>query len=567
MGDFNNIINLDEKLGGDRNTHNHTVNFINFLNSINVVSIPSEGIPFTWTNKHKDNTVIYEKLDRAVANPTSLNLYPNMSLENLPIVGSNHGPIAITLSQKVNSGTKPFRFEAMWFSHDSLINIVKNAWSNRTDDNPIQNFSGICNVFASLARNWNREVFGNLFSKMNNLQKDIIDVQAQLMINPLSNYLRKREGKLLHDLMDLYQNEELFWAQKARANWLSLGDRNTLQTQAIIRKKRNFIGKIKDDHDIWHYETNNIISVFLQEFKKWFSVDTTPSHDSMNSFLNIISPCISDVDNRHLTNQVTLEEIHHALFSIGRLKAPGPDGLHALFFQKYWEIVKGSIFNFVDDFFKNCTSLSTLNHTNIALIPKINNPDTIGNFRAISLCNVAYKINSKIIVSRLRPLLKKCMFVNQGAFAPDVSIMDNILIAHEIFSDFKKKKGKIGTMALKLDLEKAFDMLNWHFISACLTKFGFDHHWISLIIECVSSVSFSLILNGKLKGFFFPSRGIRQVDHLSPYIFIFCMEPLIRYLNEASKCSKNHVAILSSPQELRVSNLMFIDGCLIFGKA
>lgn len=88
------------------------------------------------------------------------------------------------------------------------------------DDNPIRNFLGICNAFASLARNWNREAFGNIFSKMNNLQKDIIDVQAQLMINPLSNYLREREGTLHHDLMDLYQNEELFWAQKAIKNHL-----------------------------------------------------------------------------------------------------------------------------------------------------------------------------------------------------------------------------------------------------------------------------------------------------------------------------------------------------------
>lgn len=166
MGDFSNIINLDEKLGGDRTTNNHMVNFMNFLNSINVISIPSEGIPFTWTN-----IVIYEKLDRAVANPALFNLYPNMSLENLPIVGCNHGPITITLTQKVNSGTKPFHFEAMWLSHDSLVNIVKNAWSNRTDDNPIRNFSGICNAFASSARNWNREVFGNSFSKMKQCPK------------------------------------------------------------------------------------------------------------------------------------------------------------------------------------------------------------------------------------------------------------------------------------------------------------------------------------------------------------------------------------------------------------
>lgn len=103
--------------------------------------------------------------------------------------------------------------------------------------------------------------------------------------------------------------------------------------------------------------------------KKRFIVDTTPGNDSMNSFLNIINPCISDADNRHLTNQVTLEEIHHALFSIGHLKAPGPDGLHAIFFQKHWEIVKGSIFNFVHDFFKELLVLEYLKSYKYCLNP------------------------------------------------------------------------------------------------------------------------------------------------------------------------------------------------------
>jgi hypothetical protein len=107
--------------------------------------------------------------------------------------------------------------------------------------------------------------------------------------------------------------------------------------------------------------------------------------------------------------------------------------------------------------------------------------------------------------------------------------MDNILIAHEIFSDFQRKRGKIGAMAIKLDLGKAFDFLNWDYIKACLTKFGFDPHWTNLAMECITSSSFSIMLNGRPEGYFYSSRGIRQGDPLSPYIFILCMEPLIRH--------------------------------------
>ncbi|XP_062021441.1 uncharacterized protein LOC133738016 [Rosa rugosa] len=127
-------------------------------------------------------------------------------------------------------------------------------------------------------------------------------------------------------------------------------------------------------------------------------------------------------------------------------------------------------------------------------------------------------------------------------------------------------KARHGAMAVKLDLEKAYDFLDWNYICCVLSKFGFSSKWIDLIMECVSSVSFSILINGKAKGHFKPSRGLRQGDPISPYIFILCTEPLIRSLNAASTTSKHHVGLLSSPNGVRVSNLLFADDCLIFGR-
>lgn len=122
-------------------------------------------------------------------------------------------------------------------------------------------------------------------------------------------------------------------------------------------------------------------------------------------------------------------------------------------------------------------------------------------------------------------------------------------------------------MAVKIDLDKAYDSLDWNYIRACLSRFGFSSKWIDLVLNCISTVSFSVLINGKPNGHFHPKRGLRQGDPLSPYIFILCMEPFIRHLNLLTLKSKNHVGLLSSPLGFRISNLMFANDCLIFGKA
>lgn len=112
-------------------------------------------------------------------------------------------------------------------------------------------------------------------------------------------------------------------------------------------------------------------------------------------FLQVISPCISQDDNTTLLNPVTVDEVFNALHSIGLLKAPGPDGLHALFFQQFWTQVKRTLFDLVNDFLVNGTSLNTINHTLIALIPKLDDPDLDNHYPPISLRNVVYKIICK----------------------------------------------------------------------------------------------------------------------------------------------------------------------------
>ena len=110
-------------------------------------------------------------------------------------------------------------------------------------------------------------------------------------------------------------------------------------------------------------------------------------------------------------------------------KAPGPDGLYAGFFQKFWHTVGNSVIEEVQKIFAVRRVLEVLNCTHIALIPKIQGPETLGNYRPIILCNTVYKVITKIIVARLRPYLDKLISPMQTAFVPGRKGIDNIIIA------------------------------------------------------------------------------------------------------------------------------------------
>lgn len=145
--------------------------------------------------------------------------------------------------------------------------------------------------------------------------------------------------------------------------------------------------------------------------------------------MDIIDPCLNEVHNSSLNQPILDDEVLRAAKSIGALKAPGPNGIQAIFYQNCWDIVGQPITNMVKDFFSTCSSLRLINHTHIALIPKVDNPKVVSNFRPISLCNVTYKIITKIMFNQIKPLLTHCIFRNQGAFAPGRSIQDNACLA------------------------------------------------------------------------------------------------------------------------------------------
>ncbi|KAL0455413.1 UNVERIFIED_CONTAM: Retrovirus-related Pol polyprotein from type-2 retrotransposable element R2DM [Sesamum latifolium] len=222
---------------------------------------------------------------------------------------------------------------------------------------------------------------------------------------------------------------------------------------------------------------------------------------------------------------VEREEIKAAFFDIDEDKAPGPDGFSAGFFKAAWSVIGDELTTAIQDFFVSGKMLKQVNATVLSLIPKVANPTTVAEFRPISCCNVLYKAITKIIVQRMHAVMGKIVSPSQNAFVPGRRISNNTLIGQELFHGYNRQNLP-PCCALKVDLRKAYDTLEWDFIHAMLSVFGFPEKMIMWIVECISTTTYSVALNGELHGFFPGARGIRQGDPMSPYLFVLAMEIL-----------------------------------------
>lgn len=158
-------------------------------------------------------------------------------------------------------------------------------------------------------------------------------------------------------------------------------------------------------------------------------------------------------------------------------KTPGPDGFNLAYFQKFWKILKSDLLQFFKDFHRNGKLVLGLNSSFISLIPKVENPVGLGDYRPISLVGLVYKVLAKVLSSRLKGVFSHIISDAQSAFIGGRNILDGVLIANEIVDGWRKTKRR--GVIIKLDFEKAFDSVNWCYLSSMLLNFGFGAKWIS----------------------------------------------------------------------------------------
>ena len=140
-----------------------------------------------------------------------------------------------------------------------------------------------------------------------------------------------------------------------------------------------------------------------------------------------------------------------------------------------------------------------------------------------------------MLANRLKKILPNIIIENQSAFTKSRLISDNILAAFESLHSMQKHTGKDVYMAIKHDMSKAYDRVEWDYLSSVMEKMGFNEHWICLMMLCVKIVTYSILVNGEPKDMITPTRGIRQGDPLSPFLFLLCTEGLNGLINQASQ--------------------------------
>lgn len=389
-------------------------------------------------------------------------------------------------------------------------------------------------------------------------------IQISLSMGRNSSLI-KLEAKLRRELDTILNQEETLWYQKARVDWLQDGDRNTtfFHLSTVIRRWKNKIVAIKDSNDQWVHDAAQVQQLVVDYFANLFKDDGQEGeHDIPTGVFTEFSNQDWDNLNRPYTNT----NIDFVVQHMGSLKAPGPDGFQAFFDQKNWATVAPNVYSMVKSVLDGKGLPASLNETFLVLIPKVDNPELPSQFRPIGLCNVTYKIITKAIVNRIKPLLPILTSNTQTSFVPGRQITDNIVIVQEVLHTMKHKQGRKGFMTIKIDFEKAYDRLKWSFIRDTLTKMNFPLRMINVIMDCVSSPSMRVLWNVEQTEAFLPSRGIRQGDPLSPYLFVLCMERLNQVIEEAvlgGKWKPIHASI-GGPL---LSNLFFADDIILFAEA
>ncbi|GAU16656.1 hypothetical protein TSUD_326060 [Trifolium subterraneum] len=445
IGDYNNLLSQADKKGIHPHPNGLCMGFRQAVRDCDLTDIPIEGHLFTWIKSRGTPHVIEERTQ------------------------INHS----------------FRFENSWLKESDLEDVVVEGWGGRENPEVVDRVTRCANKLQRWGKKKRvrfKEEIDECVRRMNDLRRN--------QDEDVSMYYQE----LLERHATLLIQEEGYWKQIAKMHWLQEGDMNTrfFHMSATARSKKKKVTKLIADNGTKAHTQEELCEVA----KSYFDTLFKPRVGDHDPVLNLVQPRVTNDDNFFLNAPITKVEIQQALFQMHPDKSPGLDGFNPAFYQRFWEQCSDDIFSAASTWLERGYFPTSLNETNICLILKCDNPTSMKDLRPISLCNVLYKMISKVLANR--------------------SILDNALIATEVIHALKRKtQGRRGELALKIDISKAYDKVDWGFLRGVMTKMGFTDVWIRWVMICVSSVNYSVLMNYDRVGPISPGRGLRQGQEIN----------------------------------------------------
>lgn len=314
---------------------------------------------------------------------------------------SDHKPVALDLDKVENMGPLPFKYNRAWDSSEDFRNLIKDTCANEITGSPHFIWETKLKLLWIAIKQWARKHALEERKEKNNLQMKIAQWNHEKEAGQDTEEDQRKESELYKALYNQNRKEEDEQRKKSRCLWLNSGDKNTafFNNSLKLRRSGNNIERITvEGRELT--DQGEIKEAASRHFQTLLTAD--PHYLENPEFLNIIENKISEAQNGELDKEITREEIEWSIRSMPLEKAPGPDGFSASFYKTHWDIIKKDYIRMAKNFYTKCKKGSSIKSSHLALFPKESNPQTFDRFRPISLCNVSYKIITKILANRLK---------------------------------------------------------------------------------------------------------------------------------------------------------------------
>lgn len=490
VGDFNSILGAHEKRGGRIPLQIACSEFFSWTNNFSLIHLDTNGAKFTWSNNREGGAFIAQRLDRAICNDIWIEHWKILSCNTLVRCFSDHFPLLLTMHQTSPINIIPrFKFFKSWLLIESCEDIVSAHWAIQVQGTPMHVLHYKLKSLKPKLQFWNKRVVGDFNQRVNLAQQQLSE--AQLAIDHLGFSVERSQVELecLTNYTQALTLLNSFWQSKNKNARFLEGDRNTafFHRSTKIREAQSYISLLKDGNEVIT-NTEDIEAHVLSYFTNIFAAHSDYIENNLPN--RFIPHLVTDEDNVMLTTVPSAEEIKHATFDLSDEAAPGPDGYPGCFYQHFWNIISQDVVMSTQHFFKHNYIMPNLNSNLLILIPKIVGADNLDNFRPIALANFQFKLITKILADRMGMIASKIISIQQKGFIPGRNIQDCIMTASEAVNLLHKKVYG-GNIALKVDIKKAFDTINWQFLVHVLHRFGFNQLFCDWILTILHSANIS----------------------------------------------------------------------------